>query len=111
MPHSWTEERGDDPTGDRIPAFLWTRCLGSQRQSASVRRDDRELPEHRVTIHPVKGLPDRGDAKKALLRATCPRPWTAATGCLSTPGCRRDVGLRDHVCIWIGRNNLGDGVG
>jgi len=111
MPHSWTEERGDDPTGDRIPAFLWTPLAWvHQRQSASVRRDDRELPEHRVTIHPVKGLPDRG-ARKGPASGDMSSAWTAATGCSVDPGCRETSALRDHVCIWIDGNNLGDGVG
>jgi len=64
MSSSRPKEFCGDLVGYRFPALLWTSpAWVHQRQPSSVCYDDREFPQHLVSVHPVKGLPDRGDTE------------------------------------------------
>lgn len=82
-----------------------------QRQSSSVCYEDREFPEHLVTVHPVKGLPNCGDSKRSRPERNALGPGTQPLDVLSAPRCGQTSPLGDHVCVWIDRDNLGDGAG
>jgi hypothetical protein len=112
MPSSRPKEFCDDLIGDRFPALLWTSlaCV-HERQSPSVCYEDRQLPAHLVTVHPMEGVPDCGDSKRLCPERNVLGPGPQLLDVLSVLSCSQKLPLGDHVCIWIDGDNLADRVG
>ena len=107
MPSPRPKKFHNDWIGNRFPAFLWPSLARVHKcQSPSVCCEDRELLEHLVTVHPMKGLPDCRDSKQVHTERNvlCPRPQPFDV--VSTLRCGQTPPLGDHVGIWIDGHNL-----